>query len=172
MVKNKLLFNFVPLNKSHHRPVFTCGIPALDTYIKKQASQDIRRNVCKVYVATSLNDPKTILGYYALSSGSVSFKKFPPGLKKKLPKYPIPVARIGRLAVDKKLQGCGLGKKLLMHALTMAVRAGNIIGINAAIVDAKDHKAKQLYEKYGFIAFQNLPLKLFIPIQTIIKSIP
>ena len=86
---------------------FHCGIPSLDEYIGRYASQDVRRNVARIFVATPENDPHWLAGFFALSAGSVSCSDLPESLAKRLPRYPVPVALIGRLAVANDFQGEG-----------------------------------------------------------------
>ncbi len=106
-----------PLGAHHDRLSFACGEPSLDNYIRRQATQDIRRHIARVFVATDA-DPAAILGFYTLSATVVEARTLPPDLARRLPKYPLPAALIGRLAVDNRYQGQDLGQYLLMDALT------------------------------------------------------
>lgn len=101
--------------KKHNRKSFFCGIPALDTYLKDRASQDLQRYIAVTYV---LCDDESIAGFYSLSSTSIDTGILPEEVVRKLPKYPhVPATLIGRLAVDQRYQGQGLGEYLLMDAL-------------------------------------------------------
>jgi predicted GNAT family N-acyltransferase len=97
----------------------------------------------------------------------VDFITFPPSIQKKLPKYPVPIVRIGRLAVDNSMQGKGVGASLLKDALQRCVMVSKEVGIFAVVVEAKHEKAKRFYLKYGFSEFNDEPLNLFLPIKTI-----
>ncbi|MCH7888052.1 MAG: GNAT family N-acetyltransferase [Proteobacteria bacterium] len=154
-----------PLGDHHDRDSFSCGEPSLDAYIRRQAGQDVRRQICKVFVAT-LDDPASIAGFYTLSAAAVESRNLPLDLARRLPKHPLPAALIGRLAVDAREQGQGIGKYMLMDALTRAVAASALIGIYAVIVDAIDDNAKAFYRKYGFQPFPDTPTRLFIPLET------
>jgi hypothetical protein len=88
----------------------------LDEYIRRYASQNVRRNVARVFVASPANDPQQLSGFFTLSAGSVVYASLPASLARKLPRYPVPVALIGRLAVDKNFQGKGLVSILLAGA--------------------------------------------------------
>jgi len=124
-----------PLGAHHDRASFSCGEPSLDRYIRRQASQDVRRRIARVFVA--LGDPvQQIAGYYTLSAASFEKNDLPIDLAKRLPHYPVPAAVIGRLAVDLRSQGCGLGEALLLDAIHRVVRAGDTIGVYAIVVDA------------------------------------
>ncbi len=159
------IWKFESFHPELNRKKFDCGNESLNQYLKNYATQDIKRSLSYMCVAVSLEEPSKILGYYTFSAGSIAFEEFPS--QKKLPKYPIPIARIGRLAVDVSVQRKGLGKDLLMDALHRAKRlASTEIGIAALIVDAKDENAKSFYIKYGFQSLKR-PLTLFISMGTI-----
>ena len=117
------------------------------------------------------NTPRPAVGEcQCTSASSIEFANIPDAVNKKLPKYPAPVMLIGQLAIDKKMQGKGLGKLLLMHALSRAVRISSEIGIFAVRVDAMDQEAKDFHLKYGFIPLKDAEFSLILPIKTIIAS--
>jgi ribosomal protein S18 acetylase RimI-like enzyme len=157
-----------PLALTHDRPAFSCGDPALDSYLQRQASQDIRRRVAQVFVAVG-DAPGKIAGYYSLSAASLEKDELPPALAKRLPHYPVPAAILGRLAVDCGQQGRGLGETLLLDAIRRVVRASTTLVVYAVVVDAKNDRAKAFYERYGFLAFANTPRRLFLPLETFEK---
>jgi predicted N-acetyltransferase YhbS len=107
-----------PLNPTHDRTGFQCGIEALDRYLKKQAKQDIKRRISRVFVASKPDNPKTVIGYYTLSTLSIELNQLPEKLARKLPRHPVPAALIGRLAVSNAAQGQGVGKTWLWMRLT------------------------------------------------------
>jgi predicted N-acetyltransferase YhbS len=158
---------FTPFDKSFKRDSFDCGKAQLNEYLKKQISQDIRKNVSKAFVAVSTQDANLIVGYYTLSANSLHFEELPAVLHRKLPRYPIPLALIGRLAVDKKYQGLGLGKGLLVDALRRTVLVSKSFGVFGVVVDAKDVQAKEFYEYFGFIPLVDRPDKLILPLETV-----
>lgn len=157
-----------PLGPDHDRASFSCGEAALDTYLQRQASQDIRRRVAQVFVALG-SQPATILGYYSLSAASFDKGELPPAEAKRLPHYPVPAAVLGRLAVDRAQQSQGLGELLLLDAIRRVVRASTMVAVHAMIVDAKHDRARLFYERYGFRAFASTPLRLFLPLETFEK---
>ena len=153
----------------HDRDSFDCGVNELNTFLKQQANQNQSRNISKTYVAVvavSSDDLKKIYGYYTLSAGHISFDDLPER-EKKVPKYPLPIARIGRLAVNIGHQGEGIGGFLLHDAFTKILGIAEKIGVFAIVVDAKNDKAKEFYKNYGFNELQNSGLTLFLPIKTI-----
>ena len=113
---------------------------------------------------------QTVIGYYTLAAGSVALEEWPQALEKKLPRYQlIPVTLLGRLALDKNHQGRGLGRLLLMDALSRSLRAAHEIATVAVIVDAINDSAREFYKHYGFIVFPNHTHRLFLHMQTIGK---
>ena len=157
-----------PLGAHHDRAAFSCGEPALDGYLQRQASQDIRRRVAQVFVAVG-DAPEKIAGYYSLSAASFEKDQLPPALAKRLPHYPVPAAVLGRLAIDRAQQGRGLGEILLVDAIRRVVRASATIAVYAIIVDAKTERAQAFYERYGFRTFASEPRRLFLPLETFEK---
>ena len=154
-----------PLGPHHDRAAFCCGELALDLYLQRQASQDIRRRVAQVFVALG-DSPEKIAGYYSLSAASFERDELPPASAKRLPHYPVPAAILGRLAVDGSSQGQGLGETLLLDAIHRIIRASATIAIHAVIVDAKGDRAVAFYEQYGFRAFPDERHRLFLPLET------
>ena len=157
-----------PLGAHHDRAAFSCGEPALDSYLQRQASQDIRRRVAQVFVA--LGDmPGKITGYYSLSATSFDKDELPPAQAKRLPHYPVPAAVLGRLAIDRMRQGQGLGELLLLDAIRRVIWASTTLAVHAVIVDAKNERAQAFYERYGFRPFTTEPRRLFLPLETFEK---
>jgi predicted GNAT family N-acyltransferase len=163
-------FIIEPLSPAHDRSGFKCGIDSLDNYIKRQANQDIKRQISRVYVAVNIEKPNKIMGYYTLSSLSIELNQLPEELLKKLPKHPIPAALIGRLAVDKSVHGNGIGKMLLADALKRILVISDEIAIYAVVVDAINDKAKGFYKQYGFQSLGEETPRLFLPLKTITFS--
>lgn len=158
---------FEEITNQHDRGSFDCEVTPLNDYLKKFAKQNHERGFSLTFVASEKKKPKTILGYYSVSMGQVEFLSLPTDARKRLPKYPIPVIRIGRLAVDKQFKGQGIGRNLLMDAFHRALEASKSVGVYAVVVDAKDEKAKAFYKKYGFIEFMDKPMILFILMSTV-----
>ena len=160
---------FNPLDRSFDRSAFDCGKPQLNNYLKRYAWQNQQKRYSMTFIATVENS-KEIAGFYCTSASSIEFDNIPDSLNQKLPKYPAPVMLIGQLAVDRKMQGKGLGRVLLMHALSNAVRISAEMGIFAVRVDTIDESAKQFYLKYGFVSLKDVKSSLILPIKTIIAS--
>jgi GNAT superfamily N-acetyltransferase len=157
----------VPLNDSHDRRSFNCGVDALDRYLQVQAGQDHRRHIAVCFVLPDVKRSR-IAGYYTLSAFSVVGEALPAHLQKKLPKYgQIPCTLLGRLAVDRDYRSIGLGKHLLVDALRRALVHSSEVASWAVIVDAKDAAAEGFYGRHGFLTFPNLPRRMFLPMLTV-----
>src|SRR2546421_6638547 len=129
-------YSFGLLHKSLNRAAFACGEPSLDDYIKTKASQDMRNRMAVCYTLVEQDKPD-IIGYYTLSTASIALTDLPQELVKKYPKYPyVPAVLLGRLAVDRRFQGQGIGDVLLGDALLRALRLSDEVAINLVIVDA------------------------------------
>ena len=160
-------FRVVPLDATHDRLAFDCDNPALNRYLREQASQDVRRRIAACFVA--LADGQRIAGYYTLASASLLLTDLPASVGKKLPRYPtVPAVRMGRLTVDQAFKGQGLVGALLADALDRAVRSE--IAAYALMVDAKDEAAAAFYRHHGFIALPDSPFTLFLPLATLEAS--
>ncbi|TIN21209.1 MAG: GNAT family N-acetyltransferase [Mesorhizobium sp.] len=156
-----------PLGGSYDRKAFSCGLQALDHYLREQASQDVKRRVSNCFVAAE-RDVDLVAGYYTLAASSVPMASLPEDLTKRLPRYPVlPAILIGRLAVDTRYQGRRVGSILIMDALRRCAQAAP--ACFALIVDAKDDKAAAFYRKYGFTPFYDRPLSMFLSVATALK---
>jgi ribosomal protein S18 acetylase RimI-like enzyme len=157
-----------PLGKQHDRKSFDCGEPSLDQYLYHYASQDIRRHVNRVFVASPPDAPGRVIGYYSLSAGSLDATALPEAFGRRLPRYPVPVVLLGRLAVAESHQGIGLGSILLADALQRIGHASQVMAVYAVVVvDSLNDHAAEFYRQFGFIALPSQPLKLFLPMESI-----
>lgn len=143
---------------------FSCDVEALDTYLHRYAKNNHKKGVGKTFLLLQENQA---IGFYTVSMSSVEFNKLPSQIQKGLPKYPIPVARISRLAIDKKYKSKGFGKFLLLDALARIFEASKIIAAYAVLVDAKNAEVAKFYERFGFEASSDDPLCLFFPLASI-----
>lgn len=162
-------FRLEALGETHDRAAFRCGEDALDRYFQTQVAQDIRRHLTNCFVAVN-TESEQIAGFYTIAAASILTPDLPADITKKLPRYPtIPAVRIGRLAVDQKFKGRGLGAALLADAAMRTLQAAP--ASFAVIVDAKNDQASALYAHHGFIAFAGQPRTLFLPIATAAKAL-
>ena len=156
-----------PLDSDHDRPGFHCGVASLDDYIQKQARQDVKRRVSRVFVATTVEQPDSIVGYYTLSTLSIELSQLPQALARKLPRHPVPAALLGRLAVNQTAQGHGVGKILLVDAINRTLAVSDEIAIYAMVVNAIDERAQHFYEQFGFSLLSSGNQRLFLPLKSI-----
>ena len=150
-------------SKAHNRTNFSCGRPELDRYIREIASQDVKRDLARVFVVL---DGVDVVGFYSLSGFSAQKDELPASHAKKLPNRPIPAVLLGRLAVDNTQQGQGLGARMMKNAQSRVLLASESVAFHSVIVDAKDG-AVEFYLQYGFIHFADNPNRLFLPMRTI-----
>lgn len=154
------------LNAQHDRSAFDCGVDALNDFLRRFAGQNRKTRVDRTFVATQEDRPR-IIGYYSIATGAVRFTTLPESAQRRLPKYPVPVAHLGRLAVDRSAQGRGLGEHLLIDAFARIASAADSIGIHAIEVIAIDESARNFYLRYGFTPLLDDPRHLYIPMRTI-----
>jgi len=158
------------LGSSHDRKAFTCGEPSLDSYLKTQAHQDVKRDLAVCYVLRERGST-TIIGYYTLSACSLELAGLPPDLAKKAGRYQlVPTVLLGRLAVDQRRQGQGMSALLLLNALRRTLRTG--IGVKLVMVDALHEHAAAFYEHYEFRRLPDRPLTLYLPMSAVRDLFP
>ncbi|MGH9899923.1 MAG: GNAT family N-acetyltransferase, partial [Pyrinomonadaceae bacterium] len=138
--------------------------PSLNEFLKRFARQNDEKSISRTYVAVLPAEPK-IYGYYSISSGSIQFDTIP----EKLPRYPVPVMHLGRLAVDVSAREQGLGKILLLDALRRAASVSKQLGIYAVEVYALNDAARTFYLKYGFTPLLDNELHLYLTMKAIRK---
>jgi GNAT superfamily N-acetyltransferase len=159
------------LTRHHNRADFNCGVVALNEYLRRYARQNHAGGGAKTFVAVPPTTPTTVLGYYTISPGAIAFAKAPTTLTKKLPRYEVPVFRLGRLAVSVTLQGRGFGGDLLLAAGERALAVAREVGGVALAIDAKDERAASWYERFGALRLLDDPLKLVLPLETIAAAL-
>ena len=152
----------------HDRSGFDCGLPILNDWLTTKVSQFEKKDLARTYVLVETGT-MIVKGYYALSNHTVVYESLPEDHAKGLPQIDMPVVLIGRLAIDRSIQGRGLGEFLLIDALRRAEYLAKKIGIRAVEVDAINESAKQFYERYGFLALMDDPRHLFLPMSVVRK---
>jgi predicted GNAT family N-acyltransferase len=151
--------------KIHDRTSFHCGEPLLDEFLSRYAAQQSAKGVTSVFVLVDSAQASKILGYYTLSAAQIDATQLSPADQKKLPRYPIPCFRLGRLARDLECRGSGVGEVLMGLAVDRCRKAKKSVGAFALLVDAKNSSAKSFYQHYGFIPCADSPLTLYMPIR-------
>lgn len=164
-------FVIEPLGNHHGRAAFSCGEAALDNYLRERAGQEHRRKVAAVFILYETT-AAVVAGFYTLSIYAVRSTELPEAFRRKQPRYEqLPAALIGRLAVDVRFGGRGLGTRLLMNALQRSYQVTQEVAAVAVVVEAKNDRARQWYESFGFESFPDSPDRLFMPMATIAKLI-
>lgn len=152
----------------HDRTAFDCGVQVLNEWIETKVGQFEKRDLARAYVLVRQGEC-IVQGYYALSNHAVAYETLPDDQAKGLPRIDMPVVLIGRLAVDRSVQGQKLGEFLLIDALRRCEYLAGKIGVQAIEVDALDAAAARFYAKYGFLALADDPHHLLLPMRVVRK---
>lgn len=156
-------FDIRPLDGAVATGAFDCGETLLNDYLRRLAGQDVRRGVARAFVASPVAATERIAGFFTLSAASVRAETPPEAWRKKLPRYPVPVALLGRLAVDRQFQGQGLGSILLADACRKVSAASRTLAVAGIVVDAKTPAAAGFYRHFGFAELPGQPMRLILP---------
>lgn len=151
----------VPLDAGHALDLFDSGQDSLDDWLRRRAQANQASGASRTYVAC---EGSRVVGYYCLASGALAAQEAPGPLRRNMPD-PIPMAILGRLAVDRSWQGKGLGLALLRDAVLRTAQAAHIVGMRGILVHAISGEAKAFYEHYGFIAAPNQPMTLVLSLK-------
>ena len=150
------------LDEAHRLDAFDCGVDSLNDWLKRRARADQVSGASRTYVVT--DEEGRVAGYYCLASGALTLAQAPGGIRRNMPD-PVPMAILGRLAVDRNWQGHGLGAALLRDAVERTRAASNILGIRGLLVHALSDDAKAFYERYGFVASPARPMLLVMSLK-------
>ena len=151
-------------SKRHDRNGFTSGEPTLDAYLCQQAAQHHRDGISTTHVLVNDTDHACILGYYSLSAAQLLLTELQEADRKRLPNYPVPAVRMGRLAVSSREQGKGHGDYLLAHAVARCLALTEQLGVRVLLVDALHEKAARFYRAYGFRDAAKSSHTLYLPL--------
>ncbi len=151
------------------RTAFDCKIhPDLNAYIAQHAGQDEKRNLSRTFMYI---EEGVLLGYYTLANASVALNELSEEQKKKMPRYPMPAVLLSRLAVDRRIQGKGLGLRLMSDFFRRVHAVSKQSGVAFVVVDAKDQDAANFYRgMLGFVPSTNNPLRLVLSTATLIQA--
>ena len=156
-----------PLEKRHDRSAFASGSAALDDWLRTKANQWTRKGLSRVFVATR-DGTDAVLGYYTLSNHHIEFETLPESRRAGLPpRTHVPTVLLGRLAVDRSIQGSGIGRFLLFDAMKRCVRIADEVGVVALEVEADGAAARRFDEHVGLEALLDDPQHLFVPVSAI-----
>ncbi len=154
----------VLLSEQHDVQAFSCGVPSLDEWLQKRALHNQRNGASRTYAVANDN---RVIGYYCLASGSLALVESPKSVRRNMPD-PVPIAILGRLAVDVSMKGQGLGAALLQDAVMRSAQAAGILGIRGLLVHALSEDAKQFYLHHGFVVSPTQPMTLLLSLKGLI----
>jgi GNAT superfamily N-acetyltransferase len=152
------------LDRTHAVEPFTCGQPELDRFLVRHALSAQQSNSSQTYVALAGQE---IVGFYTIVAGEVHHANAPERVVKGMPRHPIPLLVLARLAVHTSAQGRGIGAGLLLDALGRTLQVADVVGIRALAVHAKDDQAAAFYRHFGFAPSPTDPRHLFMIIKDI-----
>jgi GNAT superfamily N-acetyltransferase len=159
-----------PLTEAHALEGFDSGTPPLDTWLAHRALRNQQSGASRTFVTCPVDDRVHVVGFYSLAASSVKLEEAPGKVRRNMPE-PIPVILLGRLAVDTRIQGAGLGASLLQDAVRRVAGVADDVGIRALLVHAIDEPAAAFYRHFGFIPAPMDDQTLFVPIQNIKESL-
>ena len=152
------------LQRTHEVEAFTCGQPELDRFLIRHALQAQQANSSQTYVGVS---GQTVVGFYTIVAGEVRRSDAPERVVKGMPRHPIPLLVLARLAVHSEWQGRGIGAGLLLDALGRTLQVADIVGVRSLAVHAKDDSAAAFYRHFGFVPSPTDRRHLFMLIKDI-----
>lgn len=162
-------WRFETLTREHDRASFSSGVDALDAFLRSSARQNADAGISSTIVAVRPGT-RAISGYFTLRMGEVAFDLLPSSERRRLPRYPVPVVHLARLAVDTRERGKGLGETLLMEAFARSLRASVEVPALAIEVVAKDESAAAFYSKYGFKKLLDHDQHLYLALKTVVEA--
>jgi GNAT superfamily N-acetyltransferase len=146
------------LRREHAVDAFACGQPELDRFLARHALQAQQSNSSQTYLALDGSD---VVGFYTLVVGQVEHVDAPRRVAKGMPRHPIPVIVLARLAIHTGVQGKGLGSGLLLDAMNRTLQVADLAGVRALLVHAKDDRAAEFYRHFGLEPSPTDPHHLF-----------
>ena len=148
----------------HDREGFDCGVPALNEYLQRYAEQHRRKGISAAYVLVDSAAVSIVLGYYTFGAAEVDVARLADADRRRLPRYPVPCFRMGRLACRTDRRGSGLGKLLVGCAVDRCLKARELVAAYALVVDAKDENAGRFYERFGFRRLMDRDPTRYLPL--------
>ena len=147
-----------PLQACHQLEAFDCGSEVLNLWLQRRALNNQRAGVSRTSVVCHEG---CVVAYVSLAAGAIVLAEVPASLRRNMPN-PLPVVVLGRLAVDQRHQGLGLGRALVIHAIRLSLQAQQLVGARALLVHAIDDQAAAFYRKMGFRSSPLSPLTLML----------
>lgn len=151
-------------SRIHDRAGFDCGEDSLNRYLRELAGQHLRDGIATTQVLVNDDAPSRIAGFYTLAAAQVALDDLQAADRRRLPRYPVPAARLARLAVAHDEQGRGLGAALLQDAVKRCLAVRSELGVRVLVVDALNDGAAAFYRLYGFRNTSENALTLYLPL--------
>lgn len=145
-----------PLDEAHELGVFDSGEPSLDDWLRRRARANQAGGASRTFVVCR---DRVVVGFYCLAAGAISVTTAPGRIRRNMPD-PIPMAVLGRLAVDRSLQGRGIGRALLRDAVLRTLQASEALAVRGLLVQALNAEAQRFYVACGFTASPTDPMLL------------
>ncbi len=155
-----------PIGTRHDREAFDCGEEALNEFLRRYARQSHERGGAKTFLAID-DAAKTILSFYSLSPASAGYARTPEIIRRGLARHDVPGFRLARLAVDRRVQGQGLGGQLLLAAGRRCLLASAQVGGVALVIDARNERVARWYAGFGAVPLLDAPRSLLLPLATL-----
>ncbi|MQA22705.1 GNAT family N-acetyltransferase [Rugamonas rivuli] len=156
-----------PLTSQHAINRFSCGVDSLDVWLKRRAIPNQASGASRTFVVCQ---GKSVVAYYALAAGAIATSAAAGAFRRNMPD-PIPVVLIGRLAIDRRLQGKNLGRALVRDASHRILQAAEAIGIRGVITHALTPAARSFYERVGFDVSPLDPMTLMITLSDLTATL-
>ena len=158
------------LRRDHDRRQFDSGAADLDEFLRRFARQNDERDLSRTYVATQPGE-RQVLGFVTIRVGQVACSDLPEKERQHLPRYPVPVVHVERLAVDRQAQGAGLGETLLIFVLRKALHAADTVGIGGVEVIARNEQARGVCMRYGFEPLSDDRMHLYLSLGRVRRAL-
>ena len=156
-----------PIDRKHDREAFDCGEAALNDFLRRHARKSHELGGAKTFLAIADDDNKTVLGFYSLCPAAIEYDRTPDIVRRGLARHDVPGFRLARLAVDRRVQGHGLGGQLLLAAGRRCLLASAEVGGVVLVIDAKTDRVAKWYASYGAVTLLDAALSLVLPLATI-----
>jgi predicted N-acetyltransferase YhbS len=143
---------------------FDCGEPARNAWLHARAIANQRSDDSRTYVAAARDG--RLLGFYALTTGAIVRAHLPSALRRNAPD-PVSCLLLAQLAVDQIVQGQGLGRQLVLHALGQGVLVAEIVGCRLMAVHPARPALAQFYERFGFTSLPSQPALMAMSLHSV-----
>ena len=152
-----------PLAETHELSLFACGEASLDDWLQRRARSNQVSGATRTFVVA---DARRVVAYYAVASGGIASGSAVGRFRRNMPD-PIPVAVLGRLAIDQAWHGRGLGRALIRDCARRVSQAADAVGIRGIVVHALSERAKAFYEAVGFVQSPLEPMTLMVTLDDV-----